>query len=109
MIIVFLDGLPDYSSSMLVGDGGWGRGRGRGRARSMCTYCVRTAKRCKRKSESELHANDAGGQFASGKGETNDRPSITDGGGGGGGDGRFRWFPTMYHIARQCHNRLAVL
>jgi len=39
----------------------------------------------RRKSESELHANDAGGQFASRKEEKADRPSITDSGGGSGG------------------------
>ncbi|KAL4149481.1 hypothetical protein QTP88_003424 [Uroleucon formosanum] len=43
-------------------------------------------KKCRRrKSESELHANDAGGQFASRKEEKADRPSITDSSGGSGG------------------------
>jgi len=44
------------------------------------------AGKCRRKkSESELHANDAGGQFASKKEEKADRPSITDSSGGSGG------------------------
>jgi len=65
VIIVFLDLKPvhldDSSMSQVVG-------------------------KCRRKkSESELHANDAGGQFSSKKEEKADRPSITDSSGGSGG------------------------
>lgn len=65
MIIVFLDLQPVHLDDSSMGQ---------------------VVEKCRRrKSESELHANDAGGQFASRKEEKADRPSITDSGGGSGG------------------------